>query len=97
MKEGIFVFVILLAIAGCIAAFVSNSRVSNNEIDRLQYVINLRETELKTLKWQYELLAQEYAQLRSDWINLSSDTLTGDEIKEFLANSIAPDSIDFNN
>ena len=39
MKEGIFVFVMLLAIAGCIAAFVSNSRVSNNEIDRLQYVI----------------------------------------------------------
>ena len=97
MKEGFFIYIILLAIAGCIAAFASNSRVSNNEIDRLQYVINLRETELKTLEWQYELLAQEYAQLRSDWIKLSSDTLTGDEIKKFLSNSITPHSININN
>lgn len=85
-KEGIFVFITILAIAGCIALFTSRhrARLDFNEIDRLKYVINLRETEFKKLQWQYEMLSQEFARFKDELTEVSRDTLTVDEINDFL-------------
>lgn len=50
----------------------------------LSYKIWQLRRELVSMEWEYEILAQEIARFKDELTEVSRDTLTADEIKDFL-------------